>query len=238
MPVISFLLVTATAFWNPVDLNLDDDAVGLNRQVLVKLILAALAGLVGLFGFTWSHRVRRALTSGPGMLLSILGAVFVATSLFASGELATVSRIASVIYVTYLLFVPTALVSLGLRSFLVATLAGLALHLALAWYLFLFVPSVGVFLEDLGPLAIIQRMGGTAHPNALGRLAVLAGLLSLVTLRSRQLAPSDGRGKAFLVTLIMISVLTLVLTKSRTAMLAGFAAAGYLRLDQLKTRAG
>ena len=66
---------------------------------------------------------------------------------------------------------------------MIAILIGLVGHVALAWFLYIFFPDIGVFQEELAQSTFVKRMGGLGHPNGVGRNAVLMGLLSLVLYR-------------------------------------------------------
>ena len=75
----------------------------------------------------------------------MLAMVFIATSIYAYAEVANVSRAAGLINFGYLLFVPTALIVLGLRSVMVLLLTGLVANLAINWGLYWALPTIGVF---------------------------------------------------------------------------------------------
>ena len=100
-------LVGFAAFFNTVDLNTAVDSasesVGLDAWVAIKLLVAGVCGLIGAVGVVTDPVIRRTLVSMPGVILIALGCVFLATSVFALSEVATVCRAAAMIYVAYLL---------------------------------------------------------------------------------------------------------------------------------------
>jgi exopolysaccharide production protein ExoQ len=188
IPMACAALVFVASMWNAVDINTTNvhaELIELDWPVMIKLGIALCCGLVGTLGVLYDARIRGSLVYGPGLLLSLLAIVFVATSTVAYAEVANVCRAAALIYVAYLMFIPTALLALGLRNFIIAAIAGMVINLLAGWVLYLFVPEVGVFEEHLASSTLAMRMGGLGHPNAIGRIAVLAGLLSLAMLRSR-----------------------------------------------------
>lgn len=206
------------------------ETVGFSGQVAVKLLVAAMASVLGGWGLWHSRRLRNAMASGPGLLLWLLAATLVATSTVALPETAQVSRIASLIFVGYVAFVPMAVDVLGLRRAAVSVLSGLVLFLLGSWFLYLLVPSLGVFVEQLGAGQEVIRMGGLGHPNALARAAMLAVLLATVLMRQSR------AGRGLLVLVVLLAVLTAAATLSRTAIVAGVVAFFVLLSDLLRTR--
>lgn len=227
--------------WNTVDIDSghsDAGRIALDWPVMVKLVLGAACTLVGAIGIIMDVRVRRLLMVGPGLLLSLLAVVLVTTSMVAYSEVANVCRAAALLYVGYLLFVPTALAVLGLRTIIIASLIGMLVNVSVCWFLYLFVPEIGVFRESLGLDVMATRMGGLGHPNAVGRMAVLSGVLSLAMLRSRVLSPRWTGGRLLLYFVIAFAIATAAATFSRTSMVAGFVAGVFLMFDKVNSRAG
>ncbi|MFK8113734.1 MAG: O-antigen ligase family protein [Rubripirellula sp.] len=240
LPIFFAALVCAATMWNTVDINFygDNESIALDWPVVLKLILAAFCTMAGLFGVLFDARIRGTLLFGPGLLLSLLAIVFVTTSVVALPEVANVCRAAALLYVGYLLFIPTALSVLGLRTIIIACLCGMIVNLLACWGLFLFFPELGVFQEQLGNEVMSSRMGGLGHPNAIGRIAVLTGLLGLAILRSRQLCPKWPGGRALLVGVMVLGLVSALATFSRTAIVAGVIAIVFLMLDRISTREG
>ncbi|WP_246114425.1 O-antigen ligase family protein [Rubripirellula tenax] len=238
MPTLCFAVIGLATLFNTIDINASfestEDHVGVDWPVMVKLAIAAIAGFVGASGLAFSARVRRSLLTLPGFVLIALSSVFVVTSAFAYDEVATVSRIAALINVAYLLFVPTALAALGLRRLLIACLIGMVANLLINWGLYLGVPQVGVFEEELGNQTFINRMGGLGHPNAIARIGVLTVLISMAMLRD----DSRKNKRAVLIALIVLGIMTAISTFSRSAFVAGCAGAMFLMVDRLLTRGG
>ncbi len=240
-PAACGLVMCAASFWNMVDINFEGnsgDQLGMDWQVAIKLVIAVFAGAIGFWGLINSNLVRTALRGVPGIGLVMLAVVFVTTSVFAIAEVAMVCRVAAWIYIAYLLFIPTALVAMGIRGVVIASLIGMTANVILNWGVYLWIPSVGVFEEQFAGNTFIQRMGGLGHPNSIGRMGALAGLLSLAMLRSRALAPRLPGGTLVLLSIIALSIATSVATFSRTAIVAGLAAAIFLLFDRLATRGG
>ncbi len=242
IPAISGILVFLATFVNTLDIggvtSSDEPDVGLDAMVAIKLGLAAVVAMIGLLGFLTSHQVRHALFGIPGIALVLLGVVFVVTSVFAYEETALVCQAAALIYCAYLCFIPTAVSLIGLRSFLYLIVAGLTIHMLMNWFLYLFVPSLGLFEEELWDATLVYRMGGLGHPNSGGRVAALAGVLSLALLRSHDLAPRFRGSHALLLLIIGLSVATSAACFSRTSILATVAASLFLFVDRIWSRGG
>ena len=232
----------AATMWNTVDISTASSAavsgtsIALDWPVAIKLVIAGAAAMVGLLGVMIDPRVRGMLLSGPGLILTLLGIVFVATSIVALDEVANVCRAAALIYVGYLMFIATALATLGLRGIILATLAGSVINMLANWGMY--VTGHGVFEEHLAEQTLVHRMGGLGHPNSIARVAVMSGLLCLAMLRSRELSPKLPGGRMLLIGIIVLSVMTTFATFSRTAMVAATAAAFFLLFDKIASRAG
>jgi len=112
------------------------------------------------------------------------------------------------------------------------------MHMVVSWILYLGVPSIGVYEEELAGSTFVPRMAGTAHPNSVGRVGVLTIVIAIALLRGKKFAPATGRARWVLRFLILLGVVTAIQTKSRTAMAAGLAAAVMMQLDRLFTWRG
>jgi exopolysaccharide production protein ExoQ len=231
-------LVCLVALFNTVDINQGlSGTVGLDSVVLIKLMLAASCGMIGLVGSAFDPVARRSLLSAPGVLLTMLALVFLVTSIFALEEMARVCQVAAVIYCCYLLFVPTAIRTLGMDRFLNLILIGLIINLLVGWVIYIAIPSVGVFEEVLPNKTIVPRMGGLGHPNSVGRIGILS--VMLVTARMLRLkgqGKNAGIGVWWMVTILGLA--SVYAASSRTAVVAGGAAIGFLMVDRLFSRAG
>ena len=239
-PILSWSVLCAASCLNLLDISVggEESSVGLDVQAFVKLLVAAAAGGIGVWGLINSVAVRGALIGLPGSLIVLLASVLLATSAFAIPEGASVSRAAAVILVAYLLFVPTAYVTLGFRGVLTALLIGMAVNVVLNWIVYFAVPSVGVFQEELSGQVFYFRMGGLGHPNSIGRLAAVSALIAFAMLRDPSLILRFRGIRIVLVCLIVLMAGTMVLTFSRTAALAGVLAIGALMFDRLWSRPG
>lgn len=206
------------------------ETVGLSGQVAVKLLVAAVATLLGMWGLWHSPRLRAAMATVPGLLLVLLAATFVATSLVALPETARVSRVASLVFLGYVAFILVALHVLGLPRVVASLLVGLVMFLIGSWLLYLLVPALGAFVEDLGAGNRVTRMGGLGHPNALARAAMLSVLLAIALMRSSR------RWRRVLAMVVLLGLVTAAAALSRTAIAAGMVAVGVLLVDLLPTR--
>ena len=244
IPIVCAVLMCTATLWNNVDINYEyagnasASRVALDWPVAIKLVIAAACAVMGMIGAVVDPRVRGALFSGPGLILVLLAIVFACTAIIALPEVANVSRAASLIYIGYLMFIPTAFAVLGLRTIIIASLVGMVINLAMNWGLYLFVPELGIHEEFLGDEKFLSRMGGLGHPNAIARVGVLGGLLSLAMLRSRELAPRLPGGRVVLLAIIVLGVLTAGATFSRTAIVAGMVSAFLLLSDKVASREG
>ncbi|MEM9644222.1 MAG: O-antigen ligase family protein [Planctomycetota bacterium] len=242
IPIACGLTLLAAALVNPLDVEFRNsgevDSVGLDWQVALKLVVSAIAGIVGLLGFVTSERVRHALSTLPGAGLVALGCVVLATSAVALDEVANVCRAAAIIYCIFVLFIPTAIAVLKLRTIVLMILAGLTMHMVVSWILYIFVPSIGVFEEELAGSTFVPRMSGTAHPNSVGRVGVLSIVICLALLRAYKLPELSSRGKWIVRGLVLLGIITAIQTMSRTAMAAGVASAIVMQWDRLLTRTG
>jgi O-antigen ligase len=204
--------------------------------VLMKLMLAACVWVLGGWGLLNSPRVRAVLLSPPGMLLALLCLAFLFASVFALPETALISFAAAMILGGYLLFTATAVCVVGPRAITSAAIVGTTIFLLIAWVLYLFVPSLGRFHEYTDAYRTVTRMGGIAHPNPLARDASVCVLLCVALLRAGGTRIRDIRPRMMLYAVLGLSCMTLVVTMSRTAVIALFAAILLMMFDKLLTR--
>ncbi|WP_168564325.1 O-antigen ligase family protein [Crateriforma spongiae] len=241
-PLACALALLAAALVNPLDVGFrnaaESDSVGLDWQVALKLVVSGIAGGVGFLGFLTNWRVRDALARLPGMFFVALGFVFLGTSLFALDEVANVCRVAALIYCIYVLFIPTALSFLSLRTIVLMVLTGLVMHMVVSWFLYLFVPEIGVYEERLIGETVVLRMSGTAHPNSVGRVAVLAIVICIALLRGGRVGTVSPQKGLILYALIALAIATAIETKSRTAIAAGMASTIVMLIDLAASRFG
>tara|TARA_R110002049_G_scaffold2750_8_gene22312 strand:+ start:271748 stop:273037 length:1290 start_codon:yes stop_codon:yes gene_type:complete len=233
---------------NTIDLEMGpktgEEQIGLDFQVGLKLAIAMCCAMIGCWGLIQSPRVRRAFESLPGATLFALAIVLMVTASVAIDSVATQCRVAALVNFGYLLFVPTALSVLGWRTMAKSILCGLAVYVVAAWTIYLAIPEMGVFQEQLGDDTAIARMGGLGHPNAVARIGVLTVLLSVSLMRRNPIESnaSRQRGSAIksmgMYCLIALALGITAAAISRTAIAAGILALMFLLSDRLFTRAG
>ncbi|MCC9641964.1 O-antigen ligase family protein [Rhodopirellula sp. JC740] len=242
-----FVVVMLAMFINPIEpktsAEFDRATSSLNVLTLAKLGLAGLATFWGGLAFLVSPRTRGILFSLPGLGLLCLGIVFTLTSLFAIEQNATISRASALIYLGYVLFTAMALATLGPRKLVAAVVCGSCLYMLVTWGLFVLVPELGTFEEYVSATETVKRMGGTGHPNNIAKNAITIVLVGVAMYlgRTDSITSVGIRGswkRLFLIGVITLAVATVIATLSRTAMLAGFAAAGVLLIDRLYGRGG
>ncbi|PHQ34662.1 O-antigen ligase family protein [Rhodopirellula bahusiensis] len=231
LAVATWFLVALSTFFGPLDISSDAETmtVGLDGQVACKLLVAGMAFVVGAYGVLTSASVRETLTTlPPVMLLTILFLVVLATPIAISGA----SLAVALINVTYVAFIIVALFTLGLRGMVTAILVGVAATMTLALFFYVFVPKYGLFPELLADGLVVNRMSGTAHPNAVGRAMVLGGIATMYLVRRGTLQLNVA------VPLAACFALAAYLAWSRTALVAGAFGMGILFLDRLTSRLG
>ncbi len=223
---------------------LDDGASGeraaqaMSLPLYARLLAAAAATALGVWALLCSQRARQAFGTIPGILFAALGAVFVATSFFAFKEVAVVSQSAALIFLGYLLFAASIATSFKLETVLRLLLLASCVFLLVSWFLFLVIPSKGVFLEHTVIGTQVPRMGGTAHPNVVGREGAIAVLIAAGLLRMIGPWKQHPIQTLFLFGMVALGLATLVATKSRTSTLAMIFALGLLLGDRFFTRRG
>ncbi|EMI40655.1 O-antigen ligase family protein [Rhodopirellula sp. SWK7] len=266
MPWIIGLVLIGAAALNPLDFitgasEYDRATSSTGIQTLLKLGLAGAATLVGVMGLLLSPRTRRLLNSVPGAALMALGFVFCCTSVFSAPEVRIISVASALIYVGYLLFITTALATIGAKRVTIYLVIGSTFYLLFTWSLFILVPEKGTFTEYTSATETVTRMGGTGHPNIIAKVAVATGLMGLALLTGRSSEPSP-RGseieqleskpdddllaittcgpwwRLIWIGVITISAATTFATLSRTAILAGVAAAGVMLINRFYGRGG
>jgi len=202
--------------------------VGLDWQVALKLAVSAFSGLLAVWGVLTTAGVRRVLQSIPACLL--IAILLLAFPSALSGYSASALP-ATLINLSYVAFIATCLVFLKEKTLFHAIVWGTLLACAFAWFLYIFVPSYGVFQEFLGSVTV-QRLGGHSHPNSVGRTAAIGFLCVAALWRER------GLSTPVAFALLILFAMTIVFTLSRTVMAGTAIAVGVLYLDWLKTKAG
>lgn len=236
------ILFLATAM-NPIqiifpDAEIDRGIDGFEPITLAKLGIAALAVTVGAWGFLNGAAVRRLFATVTGTLLAMLAFTFVVTSIFAFADAAAISRAASLIFLSYVLFIAVAVTIVDLRQIAAAMALGSILYLLATWMVYLAMPSIGHFIEYTDSFNSVIRMGGTAHPNGIAREACIMMILCGCFLRPGSWSEHRPMMRCLLWMALVLGLATLSQTMSRTAMAAGSVAGVALIWDRLWTRAG
>ena len=210
--LIGYISLFAIAFGNLVDVEPDNDTVGLSGQVVIKVMFLALGGLYGGIGVLTDARVRKLLLSFPMMWMSLLFFFFclaVPTSPTVLLTFAATLSIACVLTLT-----ATALMQLGVKKVLTILFYASSAYVFLSWLAYWFVPSVGVFMEPTTEGQFIPRMGGLAHPNTLGQTAGMTMVLGLLLYR-------DSKTFSWFRAIVLVAALAaLIGSLSRTSLLA------------------
>ncbi len=209
-------LIFLLTWINLANLSPEKTSVGLDSQVLVKLMGIALAGIYGGMGFFTDRRVRSLLQTFPIFwLVIIITFYFIAAAFSITPTISTASAIAMV---SVLLMTLTALVQIGIMPVLNAIFAGMAFFNVCSWIVYFVWPEVGVLAEPLPEGKFAYRMSGLAHANTLGQytgLTVVMGSILYVTYQKRS---------ALRVGLTLIALGALVNSLSRTSLVATFLA--------------
>ncbi|MCM2373077.1 O-antigen ligase family protein [Aporhodopirellula aestuarii] len=266
LPWIIGLILIGAAALNPLDFitsasEYDRATSSTGVQTLLKLVLAGAASLIGAAGLLLSPLTRRLLNSVPGAGLLALGGVFCLTSFFSAPSVRLIGIASALIYMGYLLFITTALATLGVKRVMICLVVGTSFYLLFTWGLLILIPEKGMFIEYISATDTVTRMGGTGHPNLIAKAAVMTGLMGLafMTGRSDDPAPPDlseagpepGQGKDPLAVatlgpwwriiwsgVVLVAAATTLATISRTAILAGIAAAGMMLINRIYGRGG
>ncbi len=187
---------------------------------------------MGLWGWWRDPRVRSLYWSVPGLLLTGLALSYFASSLATSVVPRTNAFSASVLFCWSLLFVGTSVAYLGGRQTLLCLWIGLVAFSLGGCALYLVSPSQTRFIEIMNLHTRIERYGGLGHPNTQGRFA----LICLVMLIG---AVMEGRlRKIWLLPAAIFFLGIAWATMSRTPLIGGFAAIGFMVLANMnRTRA-
>lgn len=225
-----FLSIVLSILMNPAHIFPDGSTmeVGLDWQVMIKLLVSGFASVMGLWGLMELPQARRAVMSLPAMaILTIL--VFALPASLTGSSMSSLP--ATLINIAYVAVIASAIVSLGWQQILVAVLVGVGAASIGSWLMYFFIPSYGIYPEFLGNVTV-ERLGGMSHPNMVGRSAGVGILISFGLWRNRKITLM-----LFGVLLAMFAV-TLIYSVSRTAMIATFIGLITMHLQQFKTRDG
>jgi len=210
--IIGLSLIFLVTWINLATLSTEKDSVGLDSQVLLKLMGIAGAGLYGAYGFCPDRRVRDIIQTFPVFWLVIVIAFYFVAAPFSIT--ATISTASAIAMVAVLLMTVTALVQIGIMPVLNAIFIGMAFFNVFSWIVYFVWPEVGILAEPLPEGKFAYRMSGLAHPNTLGQytgLTVVLGTIMFVTYKKRSMVR---------VSLILIALAALVNSLSRTSLVA------------------
>ncbi len=227
-PIAVRIVLFLAFFGNTIDVEgALNPTVGINSQALCKAALVVAAAILGAIGWWQFSAVRALLLSPVGMLSMVIGLLYFATSITSIDP--KVSTMGAVAFTSYLLLVLTAMVLYGPYRLLMDAVIGLFIFLCAAWFAFLFIPEIGVFMEAAGTDEV-PRMSGLGHPNALGRSASVLTILLLAGYR-------QGRYSLWITVLGMsFGLLSVWESLSRTAMVACLVSIMVFNRDWLRSR--
>ncbi len=215
LPLSTFVgltLVTIVAFLNLADVSIDKDKVGLDMQVMLKLVGIGCAALYGMIGFLTDRRVRDLVQTFPIFWVVIIITMYFVASPFSLTP--TISFASTLSMVAVLLLTIRALVQIGIMPVLNAIFVGMGLFNVLSWVVYFVWPEVGVLKEPLPEGKFAYRMSGLAHSNVLGQYAGLTVVLGTIMFFSYQQRSSVRVG------LIAVAFGALVSSLSRTSLVA------------------
>ena len=210
--IVGLGLIFFVSWVNLAALSVDKDSVGIDTQVLVKLMGIALAGIYGAIGFCTDRRVRDIIQSFPVFWMVIIIVLYFVAAPFSLTKM--ISFASAVSMVAVLLMTITALVQIGVMPVLNAIFAGMAFFNIFSWIVYFVWPEVGVLAEPLPEGKFAYRMSGLAHANTLGQctgLTVVLGSIMYFTYQKRS---------ALRVGLIFIALAALINSLSRTSLVA------------------
>ncbi|MGN6546293.1 MAG: O-antigen ligase family protein [Aureliella sp.] len=235
LPVVACFLVLAVAvFSGPIDIaegitSNPEMRFGRAPSIALKLLNAVAAGAIGAWGVCCVPRVRSLLLTPPGLMLCAVAGIFLLTSVT---SISGISLPLALVFLAYLIFVPTCLTVLGLRGVMASALGGVSLFIVGALLLYVFMPAYGVYPEEFGDGIVVERLSGMSQPNHTGRAAMLGLILAAYFFR----LPSAPRRLCLV--LAAMFVVAGILAMSRTALLAAAICLVILNLDLVLTRAG
>ena len=166
MQLSAFIMLAAAAFFNSADLVGTKEGNVLDFQVLIKLLICGCCGAFGLYGLLTVPTVLKSLIGLPGIFLTAIGVLFVASVPFSVDV--TSSLISAALYWTIFLATAAAIPFLGREGTLTAIVVGIIIFLVGSWIAYYAFPTIGVFYEATTEGRFQARMNGLSHPNTLG----------------------------------------------------------------------
>ena len=176
--LIGLLALFSTSVFNLVAWNADKVTAELDSQVIIKLLVIAIAGIYGSIGFVTDPRVREVAFSFPAFcLLGIISVYFLASL---AGIDAKTSLVSSISILAVFLMTITAMIHLGRELTVEVLFWSAGTFVVLSWLVYLLVPSIGIMLEPISDGEFKERMSGLAHPNTLGQYSAICVCLGTV----------------------------------------------------------
>ena len=209
---VGLTLIMIVTFLNSANISVDKDKVGLDLQVLLKLMGIGAAGVYGAIGAITDRRVRDVLQTFPVFWVAIIIVMYFVAVPFSLTPL--YSLISSISILAILLLTVRALVQIGVLPVLNAIFVGMALFNVFSWLAFLFWPEVGVLKEPIADGKFAHRMSGLAHSNVLGQFAGLTVVLGTI------MYFNYGKRSAPRVAMILLALGALIGSLSRTSLVA------------------
>ena len=212
MDLFGWFVVGGCAFLNLANVLPDKAEVGIDAQVLAKLGIIGLGSLYGLFGMLTRPKARQMLLSFPVVWILVIVGFYIAAVPFSQSPKISLASTCSIIGI--LLMMVTALDHLGVMKTIQAIFAGTSVFIIISWFLYLFVPEIGVMAEAITEGQFIYRMGGLAHANTLGQYAGLTFVLSIILFFSYK------KKSLFILLIGILALGALVNSYSRTSLMA------------------
>lgn len=227
--VVGYFVIFFMAAANLVNINVtEDNTVSLDPQLQAKLAIAAIAAMYGAYGFLLDSRVRKLLLSLPGLWLTALGGIYVATAMTSFDK--TISIVSAGMLVGAIMAITTFAVREGRQAALRLLFMATATFVMLSWFVYLAVPEIGVFYEPLPGGKFLHRMGGLSHPNTMGQFSALALILGAIQLRL------GTRYRGIVILVMMAAGMSLIFSVSRTSAVAAIVGLAVVYRDQIFKR--
>lgn len=181
----------------------------LDFQILLKLAVWGVAGAISLFNFRGFWRnLNISLLPWTALLL-----MFLVSTAYSPEPLLT--AISAVSLLVVLMFAITAINILGETQFIVCVILAAFLFMTASLVLYFVAPEFAKVTTQVGSEMVTRAAGFAPQPNILGRMAAFAILLSFIYRK-------EVSARAFWLPLltIMVGLACLILTQSRTALIA------------------
>lgn len=216
-------------FFNLSDLGIGNkEKISVDFTVLLKVGFLVMAGAYGAIGAYTDFRVRRLMFSTPVVWVWVLFGFYclgVINSVFPQETAASAASIACVLLCTSRMLIQS-----GVKTVLTTLFYSLAAFVLASWFLFLFVPALGVFEEKIADGQTFNRMSGMAHPNTLGQFAGLTVVFALL------LGRNYGEMSKWRWAIIVLALGALIGSVSRTSLLTTAVSISFIYRDKIFKR--